>query len=145
MVIPSAEAGAAMNESDARFLRDLEAGLIANAEFGHRDHLRAAWAYLQQEGFPNAIAVMERTIRRFAAHHGHERKFHVTLTVAWVNLVAAHAACHRDTAFEDFIAANGELLDKNLTLRFYSRERLFSDAARTRWIEPDVRSLPRIQ
>jgi hypothetical protein len=131
-----------MNRSDTAFLNALESGQIANANFGHRDHLRAAWIYVVRDGTTEAIRAMERTIRRFAAHHGQSNKFHMTLTVVWVTLVAVHAACHRQSSFDRFLAINGELLDKDLPLRFYSRERLFGDGARSEWLAPDLRRLP---
>lgn len=131
-----------LSESDAQFLRALEACELPNAQFRHRDHLRAAWLYLSCYGQQRALVKMDQTIRRFAAHHGQHRKFHATLTTLWVRLVAAHTATDRWLEFDDFIAANGELLDKHLPLRFYTPQRLFSDLARAAWIEPDVRRIP---
>ncbi len=87
---------------------------------------------------------MQRAIQRFAAHHGHERKFNLTLTVLWVKLVAAHVAHHRCPTFDDFAETNVALLDKDLVLKFYTRERLFSNAARQSWLDPDLRSLPNV-
>jgi hypothetical protein len=40
------------------------------------------------------------------------------------------------------LAANPELLDKNLLDRYYSLDLLKSAAAREHWIEPDRRSIP---
>ena len=37
--------------------------------------------------------------------------------------------------------ANPQLLEKNFTLAYYSAERLFSDEARTSWVEPDLKPL----
>lgn len=131
-----------MNEADAAFLRALETCQIQNSQFGHRDHLRAAWIYVMRYGAAQAAPITQRAIMRFAAHHGHTGKYHATLTAAWVCFVAIHAAYHPSDLFDDFLAQNSELLDKNLPLRFYSRERLFSDVARARWMEPDLRPFP---
>lgn len=134
-----------MTEADRSFLRALETCQIPNTRFGHREHLRAAWIYIQCDGFANALPNLERTIRRFASHHGHEQKFHYTLTAAWTTCVAAHMAGHRQSSFEAFIQENSALLDTRLLLRFYSRERLFSDVARSRFIPADLRTLPSAQ
>jgi|SRR5271165_1520179 len=128
--------------ADHAFLRALETGTIANHAFHHRDHLRAAFLYVRARGPKGAEQAMLDTIRHFAAHHGHAPKFHFTLTALWVRLVAAHAAEHPDAAFDELIALDGRLLDKDLPLRFYSRTQLFSERARASWIEPDVRPLP---
>jgi hypothetical protein len=131
-----------MIESDAAFLEALESGQIANSSFKHRDHLRAAWLYVKRDGPENAVHSMERTIKDFAARHGHERKFHLTLTVAWVKLVGAHVAWHDRATFDEFISLNERLLDKDLPLLFYSREKLYSELARSQWIDPDLCVLP---
>jgi hypothetical protein len=134
-----------MDASDAQFIGAVETGEITSVRFSHRDHVRAGWSYVMRDGLSAAIAAMERTIRRIAAHHGLESKYHSTLTVVWVRLIAVHAAAHPHTSFDLFIAANGELLEKDLPLRFYSRERLFSETAQSGWMEPDLRSLPDVR
>jgi hypothetical protein len=128
---------------DRAFLDKLEACELTNAGFGHYDHLRAAWSYIQCLGVDGAIPITEQMIRRFASRNGHPEKFHVTLTTVWVRLVGAHAVRHPYGAFDAFITEHDQLLDKDLPLQFYSREQLFSDIARARWVEPDVRALPR--
>jgi hypothetical protein len=104
--------------------------------------VRAAWLYTNRFGLEAAQQRMEMTIKRFALHHDHGAKFHKTLTAAWVRLVGYHALCHPVESFGQFISLNGALLDKDLPLRFYSRERLFSQEARATWVEPDKRALP---
>lgn len=131
-----------LGNDDRAFLERLEACQFQNAGFHHYDHLRAAWSYIQCVGVDGAIGKVEQSIRSFAAHHGQPEKFHVTLTTLWVKLVNAHAARHPHPAFASFIAEHPRLLEKDLPLRFYSRTQLFSDAARMRWIEPDLRALP---
>jgi hypothetical protein len=131
-----------MTTSDAQFVQDFEALRLSKAKLRHWDHLRVAWWYLQSSEVPEAVELTQRAIRRFTEHHGHWTKFHLTLTELWVRLVAAHVAWHPADTFGNFIAGNGQLLDKNLPLRFYSRERLYSQEARSKWIEPDIKKLP---
>jgi hypothetical protein len=131
-----------INASDLAFLDALEKAVIPNHAFRHRDHLRAAWLYIRERGSRGAEEAMLLTIRRFATAHGHAGKFHHTLTAAWVRLVAAHVAEHDDASFEDLIALDERLLDKDLPLRFYSRELLFSARARAQWVDPDREALP---
>jgi hypothetical protein len=130
-----------MNESDARCLESLERFEITGP-FRHRDHVRAAWLLVERHGADRAAAMMERVISKLAEHHGHAKKYHATLTRAWVRLVAFHAGCHPAASFDDFIAHNAALLDPELPLRFYSRDVLFCDAARDAWCDPDRRPLP---
>lgn len=110
--------------------------------FGHRDHLNLAWGLIREHGCEPAIPLMAQAIRDRAAAHGQTGKFHATLTTVWVRLVAAHVAFHHSDEFDEFIARNAALLDKDLPLRFYSLERLFSASAREAWVEPDREPLP---
>jgi hypothetical protein len=45
-------------------------------------------------------------------------------------------------SFDEFIARNGDLLDRQLPERFFSSEALQGTTARTTWIEPDLAPLP---
>ena len=109
--------------SDAAFVRAFERGEIANEDFHHDSHLRLALACLEQSrSFDEAAGRMASALRRFAARAGHPEKYHHTLTLFWMAMVA-------------------RLLDKNLPLEYYSPERLWSDAARIGWLEPDLRTL----
>jgi len=108
---------------DRAFIRAFERGQIAAADFHHADHLRLALAYLAESAsIDEASARMAAGLRAFARNAGKEQKYHHTLTVVWVRLVA-------------------RLLDKQLPLVYYSSERLFSADARERWVEPDKQPL----
>lgn len=109
--------------TDAAFLEAFERGEIANEDFHHASHLRLALACLEQSrSVDEAAARMVSALRRFAAAVGHPEKYHHTLTLFWMAMVA-------------------RLLDKDLPLEYYSRERLWSDAARIGWLEPDLQTL----
>lgn len=117
---------------------------LPNGLFRHRDHLRFAHHRLLRDGWPFALDAVSEQIARFARHHGQADKFHATLTQCWVRLVAgALAGESRRCSFEELVSRHAELLEKSLPLRYYSRERLFSEAARSGWVEPDLRELPR--
>jgi hypothetical protein len=131
-----------LSNPDADFLADFEACRIPICGFRHREHLRAAWAFIKRHGFSEATVMMEACVRRFAAHHRHAQKYHHTMTAAWMHLVAAHALPHPVPTFDTFIEEHSRLLDQSLIERFYSREALFSDRARVHWVEPDLRPFP---
>jgi len=109
--------------SDRAFIRGFESGGIAAEDFHHADHLRLALAYLTDSGsVAEATDRMAASLRAFARAAGHERKYHHTLTVLWVRLVA-------------------RLLDQQLPLAYYSHNRLFSSDAREHWVDPDLQAL----
>ena len=129
--------------TDEQFARACERGEIAPADFDHRAHVRVAWVYVR-EG-PSVDAATDRmrhAIRRFAAAANAAQKYHETLTLLWMRLLAEAAArvavpCELDA----LLAQCPELADKDLPLKYYTRERLFSDEARTRWVPPDLLSV----
>jgi hypothetical protein len=112
-----------IDTTDRGFIEAFEQGRIPPADFHHADHLRLALAYLRDSSsVTEATDRMADAIRTFARAAGHEEKYHHTMTVAWIRLVA-------------------RLLDKELPLAYFSRGRLFSQEARERWVEPDIRPL----
>ena len=129
--------------NDDEFLRAFETCELSNKSFHHGDHIRAAWLYIRHLGKTEATARLSEGIRRFAAHHGNPQKYHHTMTVAWVRLIAAARRQTPDLArFEAFVAAHPYLLDTRALSKYYSASRLGSAAARAAWMEPDLQMLP---
>jgi len=92
--------------------------------FHHADHLRLAIEYLTEApAVDAAVDRMAATLREKAAAAGVPGKYHHTVTVFWMRMVA-------------------RLLDADLPLAYYSPERLASDAARLGWVEPDRQPMP---
>ncbi|HZT77133.1 MAG TPA: hypothetical protein VFA27_10775 [Vicinamibacterales bacterium] len=111
------------NPSDRSFIDAFERGDIAAAAFHHPEHLRLALAYLaDSRSEAEAVRRMSAALAAFARANGHESKYHETLTIFWIRSVA-------------------RLLDRQLPLEYYSRERLFGDVARRQWVDPDLKPL----
>jgi hypothetical protein len=125
--------------NDEEFARAFERGEIAPADFDHRAHVRVAWVYLREgPSFDDATNRMRAAIQDFAAKANASQKYHETITVLWMRLLAEAAGrvampCELDA----LLARCPELADKDLPLKYYTRERLFSDDARARWIPPE--------
>lgn len=123
---------------------DLIAGFEAASltEFHHADHVRLTILYLARHGRNEALRRLTAGIRRLAAADGHPEKFHVTMTRAWLELIEAARATHpKASSPEALVVACPELLDRQALRRWYSRERLESERARTEWMPPDLASL----
>jgi hypothetical protein len=128
--------------TDVELTRALERSEIANENFHHASHLHVAWVYLaESSSVQQAANKMRKTLRRFAAAAGKPKKYHETITLFWVHLLARAKARSHGGRLEDIVRANPQLLEKNFPLAYYSAERLFSDEARVSWIEPDLRPL----
>lgn len=127
--------------TDDMFLFQFENCTLLKENFKHQGHLRIAWLYLRAYPFEEALIKTTEGILRFATSLGAKHIYHETLTRVWVHLVY-HAMRDDDSFhFNEFIAKNPSLLDKNLPLKYYSHVRLFSDEARYHWLLPNLKVL----
>ena len=128
--------------TDEAFARAFENGSVTPADFNHVAHVRVAWVYLRETAsIDEALPRMRDAIRRFAAAAGAAQKYHETITVLWMRLLADVKAGGASGELADVLRAHPALADKELPLQYYSRERLFSDEARAAWVEPDRQPL----
>jgi hypothetical protein len=130
--------------SDDDLMAGFESATLAS--FAHADHVRLTLIYLNRVGRDQAERKLFDGLRRFAAAKGVPQKFHVTMTVAWIELIEAARTQHPQLTDPDaLLAACPELLNRDALLRFYSPARLTSDEARATWLAPDLTSTFRIQ
>ena len=126
--------------TDVELTRALERGEIAAENFRHASHLHVAWVYLTESiSIDQASAKMRDTLRQLAASAGRLEKYHETITLFWIHLLARARAATAGKTLEEIVEANPRLLEKNFPLHYYSRKRLFSDHARLSWVEPDLK------
>jgi hypothetical protein len=134
--------GTAPLDDDA-LVEAIESCGLPAAQLHHADHIRLAWIYLGRFSEQEATVRIERTIRSFAAHNGVPEKYHHTITVAWMRLVAAaREATPQSTRFEEFAEMHPELLAVEYLDSFYSKKCLASCEARAGWVDPDISGLP---
>ena len=130
-----------MTDAEVLMLTDrLERCLLGKEEFHHRDHLAVAVVYLYSADIETSMDRMRASLKRFAAHHGVSGLYHETLTRFWLQQVEQkldRGQCLRNSVK----SAQERLSDKNLAFEYYSRERIESQEAREKWIEPDLRPL----
>ena len=123
--------------SDDELVEGFEAATLET--FAHADHVRLTIIYLCRHGRGETERRMLEGLRRFATAKGDPQKFHVTMTRAWIALIeSARGANANVRDATELVAACPVLLDRDALLRFYSRDRLNSDEARTGWIPPDL-------
>ena len=128
--------------TDGRDFDAMLAEVVGGAgRFGLREHVRLTWLAVRRHGTAVAIDLVSEGIRRTARYAGAPQKYHATMSRAWVLLVGHHAVDGEED-FDRFIARHPALLDKRLLAAHYRSSTLASPAARTGWIEPDLRPLP---
>ncbi len=117
--------------------------VMASAErFGHRQHIHLTWLAVRRYGTNAAIDLVSDGIQGVARYEGAPHKYNATVSRAWVELVGHHTERSHAANFDAFADQNAALLDKKLLTRFYRSSTLASNAARTGWVEPDLRRFP---
>lgn len=130
-----------------RLVEAFRARTLPKSEWTHRAHLRVGLWHLLHCRPDDALARLREGITRLNEAHGTANTdtggYHETITRFYVWLISRFvesADCTRsiDELAKELIDRCG---DRDLPLRYYSRQRLFSVAARRGWVEPDVRPL----
>jgi len=135
--------------ADDAAVRHLGNALLARslpkAEWTHEAHLAAClWLVRERTDFLPETDLQDVICSYNVAVGGQNTDsegYHATLTRLYVRGVRAFAAkLPEGTALVDAVNAllASEIGDRQWPLRFYSRERLFSVAARRGWVEPDL-------
>ncbi|HEX8280101.1 MAG TPA: hypothetical protein VF551_01885, partial [Chthoniobacterales bacterium] len=140
---PNASRLNAQMERGARTVEEeliaLETGALDPADFPHREHVRLAFEMLGRYPFDEALTRFLRGLRFLTAKAGKPELLHVTITVAFLALIAERRATAHTLTWSDFIAANADLLDKHVLEQWYSPEQLQSELARTTFCLPEIR------
>ncbi|MET0291111.1 MAG: hypothetical protein ABW136_02030 [Steroidobacteraceae bacterium] len=122
---------------------------LSRTEWTHEAHLTVGLWHVATLGPAEAMARLRSGIRKLNESNGVANTtsggYHETITQAYVRLIAAFLASRPgDVSLQQTCDAllSGELADRNVLLRHWSRERLFSPLARAGWVEPDLAPLP---
>ncbi len=105
--------------TDDAFLRELEACTLSERAFGHHAHVRAAYLYLGQSNFAEALVRMRRSICAYATHLGRPDRYHETITLAHLALIQRCIVEHGDRGgWVMFARSNPDLLDPDCWAAF---------------------------
>lgn len=141
----TATAGHWTKDTVAAFVARFERGQVTRAEWTHETHLVAGYWYVTQLGAAAAIDEMRRRIRfhneTVGTPNTDDSGYHESITRLYMHAIAANIAGRPSASFgeglRDLLAS--PLSTSTWPLRYYSRERLFSVAARRHWVEPDLK------
>jgi len=129
----------------ADVVRTFEDATVSRDAWKHAEHLTVALHYLTLHDLETATKKMRiglfKLLGAFGVDLTKEMPYHETLTVFWMRTVADFNASKNGESLLDKANELVEKYDKNYPLRFYSREYLFSDKARTEFVEADLQPL----
>jgi hypothetical protein len=130
-----------INDLVSRF----ENGTIRREEWKHAEHLVVALYYIcNSPGLSDAYLKMRNNLmnhlKTIGIDFSKEMPYHETITLFWMRMVLKFRESKNGCSIAEM---TDELLekfcDKDLPLKYYSRELLFSDRARAEFVEPDLR------
>ena len=132
------------DEEVLRLVRAFEERTLTKAEWTHAAHLTVGLYYCLHASFGMAKNLMRDGIYWLNDAHGtpntESSGYHETLTVFWMKTIDDFLAARgRDAGLAALANALVATHDEaRLPLEYYTRERLFSPAARAAYIEPDL-------
>ena len=107
--------------------------------FHHADHVRLAFAYLNQYPVLQALEKFASALKSFAASRGKTQLYHETITHAYFFLIRERMARCAAVGWEEFAHQNSDLLQwkDGILNRYYQETTLKSDLARKVFVFPD--------
>ena len=126
-----------------KIVRAFEDGTIKREDWRHAEHLTVAFYYAFHHDFETALIKMRggifNLLRCFEVDLSKEMPYHETLTVFWMRKIFKLLT---NQIGDSLVETANKVLkicgDKDLPLKFYSREFLFSDEARKNFVEGDL-------
>lgn len=114
--------------SDEDLVRGFEAAELPAGEFTHAAHVRIAWWYLRHTSLPDALVRFTAALKRYAASLGAADKYHETITVAYMLLIAEGLAGAAHLTWPEFAGRNPDLLCRTPSVlsTYYGDALLFS-------------------
>lgn len=123
-------------------VRSFEETTISRDAWRHAEHLTVAMHYLLHHDIDTATEKMRsgifKLLKAFEVDLTKEMPYHETLTVFWMRTVKDFLEGSMETSPLDRANEMVEKFDKDYPMKFYSRDCLFSDEARTKFVEGDL-------
>ena len=117
-------------------LERFERGMIDPATFDHPAHLRMAYSMCVHYPFDEALVRFARGLRALCARAGSPGKFHMTITAAFLSVVAQRRITTNASDWGEFIAVNADLLDRRSLESWYPHAELAAPLARETFVLP---------
>ena len=122
---------------------EVERTTFGRAAWTHEAHIAFATWVILDEGPRDALPRIRSAIRRLNESFGNENTaddgYHETITAFYVRAITEVVRARKGHADQAIVGeCVARLRDREIPLRHWSRERLFSREARAAWCEPDL-------
>ena len=124
-------------------LSSFEDATVSRDDWKLAEHLVVALCYLERHDLETATermrsGILNLLVKGFGVDLSKEMPYHETITVFWMRTAYAFALMHKELSFVEKVNKLCGMFDKDHPLKFYSRELLFSDRARSEYVGPDI-------
>jgi len=128
----------ALELDDEELFAAFHDGSLSPEGFDHRQHVRLAWVCLRRRPLVRVLEGFRDGLGRLAAHAGQPGLYHQTITWVYLLLVAERLERGEAATWEEFAAANADLVarPKELLGGFYRQGTLDSELARRAFVFP---------
>jgi hypothetical protein len=125
-------------------VRRFESCAIRPEDFRHYQHLTVALWYVREFPYDLASEKMRAGIQKLAAAYG-KTGYHETITLFWLAIVRdfAETSGPAESLCDSANRLAASCTGKNVINEYYSADLLATSEAKERWVEPDLKSLPR--
>jgi hypothetical protein len=125
-------------------VKSFEEASVPRDEWKHAEHLVVALYYVSHHDIVTAALKMRNGILNllrngFGVDLTKEMPYHETVTLFWIRVIAKFNASKNGASLSERVAEMIGKFDKDYPLKFYTRERLFSEDARAVFTEPDIK------
>ena len=125
-------------------IETFENATISRTDWRHLEHMIVANHYLSENDFDAAYKKMRdgifKLLSAFEVDLSKEMPYHETLTMFWLKTVDDFRKTKNGCSALEMCGAMEEKFDKDYPLKFYSRELLFSDKARKKFVDGDLQN-----
>jgi hypothetical protein len=128
-------------------IRQFEGKTLPKSDWTHHAHLTVGLYYSYYNPMHESLCIMKSKIITYNEAVGTintpSSGYHETLTLFWLKIIDNFLQDRSQLPLHELcnIFLSSPQANKELPLRHYSKERLFSVQARATWIEPDVRPI----
>ncbi len=130
-------------EKIMELVRSFEDASISRGDWHHAEHLIVALYFVSRFDLDTAIekmrnGILNLLVRGFNVDLAIEMPYHETLTVFWMRTAADFYSAKASETISDIAEEFVSGFDKDHPLRYYSRDLLFSDDARVKFVSPNI-------
>jgi hypothetical protein len=140
-----------MEEYSEQQLNDIVKGFLDRtlnkSLWTHQAHIVTAIWHLMKFDKEDALCRLRSGIISYNLAVGGENTgqngYHETMTVFWWEIIHQYLAGRNDVSYREncITFLHSPMSDKNFPFQFYSRERILSPAARSKFTDPDLKEI----